>query len=205
MNRKIMLVGLAVVSAAVLALPATASALVPLHLNPTPAGVQTIDDTGPNPILSLANGSTYGCETFHGSATFNEGGATGSMSLTLGKCSGATCNPTTTTLPFHLVTLPGEQPGVLITTNNGHFSPFLCSGLFSITGNGLIGTIISPECGQVSNEVTLDFNATAHGVQEHTTVADTNTLYTLKAMGASFALDARGTLTLSEETELECT
>lgn len=207
MNKKIMLLALAAVSAAVLALPATASALVPLHLNPTPEGPQQIDGNG-IVVFSTTGGSTQSCQGFAGSATFDEGGTTGSMSLTFSKCTilGSTCDVATTTLPFHLITLPGEHPGILITANNGHFANFSCFFFpLEVTGNGWIGTITFPECGQTGNEATIAFNTTAHGVQEHTTVTDTETVYALKRGSESFGLDAHGTLTLSEETELECT
>jgi hypothetical protein len=222
MNKKIMLLALAAVSAAMLALPAMASALTPLHLNPTPVGAKAIDDIGANPTLSTTGGTTVECGTFNGSATFNAGGTTGSMQLTFTEdchlVGGGTCNSgsntngtiTTTTLPFDLATLANNKPGVLVTSNSGHFATFVCT-LFGfpvttkVEGNGVIGTITAPACGAKSTSATIDFNATAHGVQEHTTVAGTATVYRLKKGEENAAQDATGKLTLGSETLLECT
>jgi hypothetical protein len=218
MSKKIMLLSLAAVSAAMFALPATASALTSLHLNPTPAGVQTIDDTGPDPRLSTVGGTTVICDSFHGWAEFDEGGTTGVMQLTFGpncrtgfvSCTGhphPTGNITTTELPFHLATLASGDPGVLVTPGaNNHFASFTCFGVNTVvTGNGVLGEIEFPECGEVSNKADIDFNATAHGVQQHTKLAGTATEYGLKKGAENAAQDATGTLTLTKEAELNCT
>jgi hypothetical protein len=226
MSKKLMLFALAAVSAALFAMPALASAEdIPLHLNPTPAGAQAIDDVGANPTLSTTGGSTIECNTFSGSATFEAGGTTGSMDLDFsGSChdvsTGASCNSpgaaagtiATTTLPFHLVTLANNKPGVLVTPNSttNTFAHIECAfGFvkFTVNGNGVIGTITSPGCGTPSTSATIDFNATAHGVQEHTTVAGTTTEYTLvrSDIGQTAALDETGKLTLTGESKLECT
>jgi hypothetical protein len=223
MSKKITLLALAAISAAVFALPATASAFVPLHLNPAPAGAQTIDDVTPgNPTLTTA-GSTIECETFTGSATFdNSGGTTGKMSLKFsGNCKESVFNSSchspgapngtieTTTLPFHLVTTKETKPGVLVTpSTDGSFAHVECFGTFvkfTVGGNGLVGTITSPGCGGKSTSATIDFNAPEPGVQEHTTVHSTSTVYRLEKEGENAAQDAIGKLTLTNEPTLECT
>jgi len=224
MSKKIML-ALAAVSAAVFAMPAVASAEdLPLHLNPTPAGAQTIDDVGANPTLSATGGSKFECGTFSATAMFEAGGTTGHMNLKFGvagaedcKSSSFTCNSTgaaagiieTTELPFHLVKLANEKPGILVTPNpSGSFAHIECAGgliKYTIGGNGLIGTFTEPACEGTSNMATIDFNATATGVQEHKKVAGTETEYTLKKGTENTALDATGTLTLSGNSKLECT
>lgn len=228
-----MLLGLAAVSAAVLALPSVASAeLTSLHLSPTPKGAQPVDSNG-IARLSTTNGTTVSCAGFSGSATFEGNGTTGTLSLTFGgDCTGpfgSTCTNegaadsiVTTTLPFHLVTLPPAKagdpnvPGVLVTPGaNEHFATFTCTVLgfpvvTEVKGNGVIGTITAPSCGGVDDEATLKFEATSHGVQKHTKVADTETVYTLKKGSETAAQEAHGTLTLKENgnpfnSELVCT
>ena len=223
MNKKIMLLALAAVSAVVFALPATASALIPLHLKTAPLGAQPIDDVTPgNPTLTTA-GVKIECNTFTGSATFDDtGGTTGKISLSFSNnCKesifGTSCNSPgkaagtieTTSLPFHLVTLANNKPGVLVTPSaDGSFAHVECffGGIkFTVSGNGLVGTITQPACGGKSKDATIDFNATAAGVQEHTTVAGTPTVYRLQKEGENAAQDSIGTLTLSNEPTLECT
>lgn len=222
MNKKIMLLALAV-SAAVLALPAMASASIPLHLNPTPTGVKTIDSNPlVKPKLSTTGGTTVECDSFKGEATFETGGTTGNMNLTFGpnckvvglgvSCTSAgetTGNIATTSLPFHLVTLANLKPGVLVTPNAGgagnHFATFTCFGIKTeVTGNGVIGTIEN-SCGETSEEAKIDFKATAHGQQEHKTVAGTETEYDLKKGAETAAQEATGIVTFKEKIELVCT
>jgi opacity protein-like surface antigen len=224
MTKKIMLLALAAVSAAVFALPATASAAdEPLHLEPAPAGAQTIDSNG-IARLGSEDGTTITCNGFSGTATFDEtgaiGGTTGKMDLTFGpdctenklgtRCTSANHpsgagNISTTTLPFHLVTLPGSLPGVLVTPNAGgsgnHFATFTCAGglvTVNVTGNGVIGTITSPGCNGTDDEATIKFESTAHGKQKHLTIAGTETDYTLQKGSEMSAQDAHGTITLKE-------
>jgi hypothetical protein len=221
MSKKIMLLALAAVSAAVFVLPATASALVPLHLNPTPSGAKTIDDTGlVNPTLSLHDETTIECDSFHGTANFNAGGTTGSISLTFGpNCHvvglGVSCTSTgetsgniaTLSLPFDLVTLPNNFPGVLVTPNAAaaRFATFSCFGIQTIvSGNGVIGTIEN-ECGETSEEADILFDIVDHGTQKHTTVAGTETTYDLKKGTVTAAQEATGTITFKENIKLECT
>jgi len=231
MTKKIMLLALAAVSAAVFAMPAVASAEdIPLHLNPTPAGNQAIDDVGANPTLTTTGGTKIECGSFSGNATFEAGGTTGHMTLTFGPngdgtvpcaSSGFKCNSNpplaaagtiiTTELPFHLVTLPNKKPGVLVTPNPTEprsFAHIECAGglvKFTVEGNGVIGTITEPACEGTSNMATIDFNATGNGVQEHKKVEGTETEYTLKKGTENAAQDATGTLTLSGNSKLECT
>ena len=207
MSKKILLLALAAVSAVMLALPAMASALVPLHLSPTPVGAQTIH--GSTAVLSTTSGLTFECDSVNGSATLDKGGTTGTMTLTYNSCTnslfGLKCNVTTTSLSLDLVTLPNNKPGVLLTTTNGHFAQFPCIFFLEVSGNGVIGTITLPQCGETRKEMTIDFNATAHGVQEHTKVTGTETVYTLKSGSATVAQDMNLQLTLSNQTKLECT
>jgi hypothetical protein len=219
--KKIMLLALAAVCAAVFALPATASALLPLHLNPTPGGAQTIDSNGKAILSTSGSGIKVECQGFSGSATFEAGGTTGTMQLTFGpNCTtsfGGTCTNEglassikTTSLPFHLVTV-GGKPGVLVTPGaNEHFATFTCHNVLGLTiesvvkGNGVIGTITAPECGASSKEATIVFSG-EKGVQNHKTVDGTTTEYSLTKGSETAAQSAHGTLTLSEISQLVCT
>src|SRR5215211_2208043 len=222
MNKKIMLLALAAVSAAVLALPVMASALTPLHLTPVPVGAKTIDDVNAfNPTLSTSSGTTIECGKFSGSTTFTTG-TTGTMQLTFSEhChvngfGGETCNSgtntngtiTTTVLPFDLATLPNNKPGVLVTPASGnHFATFVCkvfgiSATTVVSGNGVIGTITTPACGASSANPVIKFSTTKHGFQEHTTLAGTATEYDLKKGEETAAQTGEGKITLGTETQL---
>jgi hypothetical protein len=228
MNKKIILLSLAA-CAALLALPAMASALTALHVvNPVPVGTKTIDGVGNTAILTTTGGTKVTCTgeaggpAFGGTATFNAGGTTGTMNLTFGptcealgihcqSAGAATGTIKTESLPFDLATVgttsPGK-PGVLVTPNagTGVFAKFTC-GILSVEvkGNGVIGTISSPTCGTRSNQATIEFKATANGVQADKRLVGTETEYTLKKGTENAAQEATGTLTLGEESTLECT
>jgi hypothetical protein len=216
MRNKTILLALAAVSAALFALPAVASA-TPWHLeNPTggfPA-TGTIAGVGGS-SLSTANGETISCTSSSGHVVY-ENSTTGTLNLKFHGCKGplgVTCTTSgqpsgtivTTALPIHNVMLPSGQPGILVTPNaaTNNFAHFSC--LFvsvTVTGNGVLGKITSPACDTKSTSATVDFNATAHGVQELTQY--TGTTYNLKRGEAIAAQDAHATVTLPEAT-LNCT
>jgi hypothetical protein len=216
MIKKMMMLALA--GAAMLAFPAVASAEdTPLHLNPTPAGAKAI--SGGVAELSATNGDTVTCNSVSGSATFESGGTTGHMNLTftgdcrentfMSTCTNETPNREsimTTELAFHLVTLAGSKPGVLVTANAGHFATFECAGgliTTKIEGNGVVGTIQN-ECGSTSETMTIKFVG-AKGVQEHTKVFGTETVYQMISGGNNVAENATGTVNMHEKIKLECT
>jgi hypothetical protein len=80
---------------------------------------------------------------------------------------------TTTTLPFHLVNLSTiEEPGILITPNatvgvdgkpisgTAHFGTYKCAGglvTVVVKGNGVLGKIKKPRCGESSNTAIVSF------------------------------------------------
>jgi len=228
MNKKIMLLALGAVSAVLLALPAMASALVPLHLEPTPPAAvsQPIHNAGGEvkPFLSAESGLTITCDGFSGSANFEAGGTTGTMKLTFGpnckeSLTGGPCTNTgvekdnritTELLPFHLATVEhpakggGKSPGVLVTPNaNTFFARFTCHTIFgtleqNVTGNGVIGTIINPACNGLSTDATIKFEESAHGKQTHNKLVGTETIYTLTKGAEHVAQNATGTLTLKD-------
>ena len=231
MNKKIMLLALGAVSAVVLALPAMASALIPLHINPMAQGTVvpvTTPAGAPKPFLSSLNTSNNStsritCDSVTGTATFNAGGTTGTLNLTFGpNCNanppGVACRSTspnetagniaTTGLPFHLVTLPGKAPGVLVTpSGDGSFAHIICSILaFTVTGNGVIGRIENPECGKSSTTADVVFEQSAEGIQKHTTVEGTPDHWSLKKGTEHAAQNATARLTFpAPARELVCT
>ena len=151
MSKKMMLLALSVVGAALFALPAVASA-TPAHISATEnftissEKAATLEDDG---------GAKVTCHNgLSGNGSF-ENTTTGTINLTFTGCtsSGINCNSSgqesgvivTTALPFHLVTL-GSSAGVLITPTaetNNHFATFNCTIFVkkTVTGNGVLGTI----------------------------------------------------------------
>lgn len=180
--RKVITGALAALSA-MLALPALASA-TPAHLSPVPEGNFALH--GGAMELTRKAGGGYTATTLSGAGSF-ETTTTGTLTLTIhGTKNGAslctsagqpTGTVTTTELPFHLVMLGTNQPGILITPgSNEHF--FSCGSSFEWGGNGLLGTIVQPECGEESGTMVLRFPGSA-GTQQH--LIYTEGEYTLKS------------------------
>jgi len=221
MSKKIMLLALAVASMAAFALPSMAMAEdIPLHLVPKPEGAKSI--TGGAAELSTVGGTVVTSKKTDGTATF-ETSTTGTIELTFTESSsfGFPCTSagqssgtvTTATQPFHLVTLPGKVPGILITPPaNGVFAEFTCAGFLTavVKGNGIIGTITAPACGASSTTSTSKFEKSATGVQKHKKVEGTETEYHLTSSinGGAFQEAAQvgeGITNLVVNTKLECT
>jgi hypothetical protein len=75
----------------------------------------------------------------------------------------------TTPLEFHLITVTKNVPGILITSNAGHFATFECAGAtVSVNGAGILGVITSPACSGKSTEANLSFTSAKAGTQTHT-------------------------------------
>lgn len=183
MNKKIMLLALAAVSAAMVALPAAASA-TPAHISQ----IDTFTVTGGAGQLTRTDGTHVSCSGVGGSGSF-ETTTTGKVSLTFTGCKNnlgfnCTTSPdtagtiTANNLPFHLITLPeaGGMPkkgGVLITPDPNQpevtpgkrrFAQFACFGVtVTVFGNGIIGTL-DPGCGAsaTSWELTFESSSTGH-------------------------------------------
>ena len=175
MSKKMMLLVLAVASAALFALPAFASA-EEIHFD-TAATFTGIGGAG----TLVANGEpTISCTTTHvTNGAINGGGTTGSMTLDFTGCTapspfggtvpcktkGAAAETIATGGTFHMITWKNAQgkafPGVLVTANTTEFecSVFGFAFVTHVTGN-VIGTITSPECGKSSNKMGLSFSAT---------------------------------------------
>jgi hypothetical protein len=192
MSKKMMLVALAVVSAAWFAIPAIAWAQE-IHLEPGNGEAFEING-GPCEIRSETE-ATHTCEKIDGSGKFETGSSTtGTVNLDLTGCHisvfGITskCHTAGSALDntvalkgtFHLITWKNAAgsalPAILITLEPSTITAAGVSSL-TITGN-LIGTITSPVCGAFSKEVKFSFTATGT-TQDHELY--TGTLYDLKA------------------------
>ena len=218
MSKKIMLLALAAVSAAVFALPSMAVAAeedVPLHLTTKPTAVNTI--AGGVATLQSTGGLKVVCQEVSGTASW-ESTTTGKIKLAFKKdCTenlfGTECTSIETTeLQFHLLTLTGSLPGVLITPNGTHFATFTCTGGFVkvvVTGNGILGKITAPACGGEASKATMKFEQ-AGGVQSQKTVVGTATSYHLNSStNGGAATEAgqsgEGSITFESPKKLECT
>lgn len=212
--KKMMLLALAAVSA-LLVVPAGASAL-PAHLSANP-GNFTVHG-GASALSRAAGGGTHSA-TVTGTGSF-QNTTTGTVKLTfhgstnslLGSCT-TSGQPSgtiaTTTLPFHLVML-GSQPGILITPAAGsnHFASFNCGFVgINVRGDGILGTITSPGCGQASNKATINFSSNGAGVQNHLTY--TGETYDLESSlfgsYSTSAMDAHATISFASSPTLICT
>jgi hypothetical protein len=214
MSKKIMVLALAVSSAAFFALPAMASAQE-IHLEPAEAF--TVAGSGDE--LRTSGEPTFTCTKTEGSGSYNAGSTTtGTMTLDLTGChmavfgitascntSGGASGTMTSSGTFHLITISAGVPGFLLTTNA---TTLICAGLSAITWSGsLIGTIVSPKCGESSKVVTLSFTA-AENTQNH--LSYTGTKIDLSAQtGAgeqrTAALIGTATNTQTNAGKLNCT
>jgi outer membrane protein W len=217
MNKKIMMLALAAVSAAMFALPAVASAE---HVHISAIGEFGV--TGGAGTLTRADGNNVTGTGVTGKGKFTTtttGGDltltfTGAKSSSLGVHCQTTTTPTgiihTTELEFHLITVTKNVPGILITSNAGHFATFECAGAtVSVTGPGILGELTKPKCGEKSVEATLSFAHEKTGTQKHTTW--TGTKYDLEStifgVKATSALDLTATIKFTDGVarELICT
>jgi hypothetical protein len=171
MSKKMMLLALAVVSAAAFALPAGAPA-AELHWT----NVTKFTGTFNTGTLSAREEPTIECNgPNHVEGTVSAGGTTGTISLDYTACNNFFFNchsagaPAAGTIKtggtFHFITV-NEKPGILLTPEH---TTFTCTGIANtttVTGN-LIGTITSPKCGGSSNELSIAFNSNNTQTQEH--------------------------------------
>jgi hypothetical protein len=150
--------------------------------------------------LSTASGMTISCSS--GSGTVQSSGkTTGSAAYVLHGCKETatifkfSCTsegqPAGTvklaTATGHLVYLDENhtRPGVLATPpENGVFAKFSCAGGFSsveVKGNGILGEVTAPACGQTSSASTVVTQTSSHGVQKTRQIEETGTVYNLTA------------------------
>jgi len=219
MSKKMMLLALAVVSAAAFALPAGASA-AELHLT----NVTKFTGTSSAGTLSAKEEPVIECKgPNHVEGTVSAGGTTGTISLDYTECfslffpcntAGAPSKTIKTGGTFHLITVNplNPKPAILITPEH---TTVICPGIpntTTVTGN-LIGTITSPECGKSSKKMTMSFNSSSGPTQEHKTYTGVTynlTAQTVTPEGVGGAIKEAGltaTATTESTTEgtLDCT
>jgi hypothetical protein len=222
MTKKMMLLALAAVSAAMFALPAVASAGSPIVECGTSA-CGKFTSHGGSSVLSTTGGVTVTCSTNTGSGNLTTT-TTGDIKFTFHGCTesvfGSECHSTgqpegtivTTEFLFHTTYLTDDKktPGVLVTpAANEHFASFTCFGGFSnheVKGNGVMGRLTAPGCGGTSatKSLTLSFEATSHGQQKYKQVTATGTSYDLNDNGTTAAMSAEGTATLASNPTITC-
>jgi hypothetical protein len=216
--RKAMLLMLAAVSTAMLSLPAVAPAGV-WHTAQNPSAEKPLNFTvlGGANLWTTPGGLSFPCESMTGAGAYTSK-TTGTLTLTfhgchfaIGQFCGTTGQPAgtvkTTELVVHNIT-SGHKPAILITPNatTGFFTHSNCPFLETIKGNGIIGTVISPECGQSSKTATLSFSSTSPGVQADRTITTSGTEYTLERnSGEKLALAVHATMSFPESTMMVCT
>jgi len=223
MSKKMMLLALAVVSAAFFALPAIASA-EEIHLEP--GNGEAFEVTGPGGELRAESEPTITCEKTDGKGNFDVGSSTtGTTELDFTGChttifgftakcrseGSALDNTIATKGTFHLITTETTAktfvPAILVTPVT---TKIVCAGISSVTVTGnVIGTITSPKCGESSKTVGLSFTATGTK-QDH--IVYTGKEYDLKAYTGSettnektAALVGTATNTTTNAQKLNCT
>ncbi len=224
MNKKMMLLALAAVSAAMFALPAMASAGT-WHFEKVGGGIPgTFTGTGPASELVATNGVTLkGTNlTVHGefettttgTITITFHGVTGLFGVHCQTAGQPTGTIVTTKLTFHLINLEPspnpKKPGILITANHttGNFAHFECGGIKqTVAGNGIVGELVKPACGGTTTEPEFKFQkSTTLGIghQTWTQVTTTGTFYDLTNGGVTASMDASAKLIGSNGT-VNCT
>jgi len=214
MNKKMLMLALTAISAALFALPAVASAGAP-EVDLSKGGHFTVAG-GHSELKTVGNKVTTCTSTTGTGEWLNK--TTGSLQLTFHGCKeltlGTTCKTTSgdtitaDNLTFHTIYTTDNKtsPGILITPPNGApFATFTCAGgliHIVVTGNGIIGSITQPPCGGTSNTATLNFSQT-NGVQQHRQITGTGGLFTLSSDlngGAAehAGMNAEATMTLTE-------
>jgi hypothetical protein len=212
MSKKIMLLGLAVVAAAMFALPATGSAAELHWSNLTTftgtAGAGTLS-TGGEPTISCTSGHVHGEPSAGGTTgevTFDFTGCTDSIFHAACHTAGSALNNTIESKgTYHLVTLASSNPGMLVTTEK---TTITCAGFFTTTVQGnLLGTITSPACGGSSKEMKTSFAATGSTQNhlEYTGVKYDLTSTTSGGSANTAGLTASGTISQTTAGTLTCT
>jgi hypothetical protein len=183
MSKKMMLLALAVVSAAAFAVPAGASAQE-IHLT----NVTSFSGTFGTGTLTAKEEPVVTCGTAaqqnHVTGSMSAGGTTGTITLDFTEChivvigftfpcktTGAPVNNTIASSGvFHLITI-NSKPGILVTPAATKVE---CenTAAINVAGN-IIGTITAPACETSSNNMTIKFTASGP-TQEHKTYTGVN-------------------------------
>lgn len=225
MSKKIMLLALAAVSAALFALPTVASAQT-WHLSAT----TSFSVTGSVGNFTSTDGTKITCTSETGSGTFSTT-TSGSLSLITHGCTGpfgfACTTPgqssgtVTVSYSFNGImvtsTASTKDPGILMTpsgpagpTGGKQFTEMSCLGIsIKIYGNGVIGTIHNPAspCGATGTTWGLNFESSIEGHQKDMTwTGVTYDKYSnASASHPTNSTDSTTTLTFPASRTLTCT
>jgi hypothetical protein len=222
MSKKMMLLALAV--AAIFAIPSAASAQE-IHFS----GVTDFTGSGGAGFLAASGEPKISCTSNTSNGKFDSGSSTtGTITIVFKGCTaeffgikgncntlGDTTGIITSHGTFHLITTVANgvsTPDILITPTT---TTIICSGFsrVEVTGNGVIGKITSPKCGQSSNTMGVTFEAEGSTQKQ---IEYTGKKYDLSAhtenssgetTGASGTAALSGSNTIESPTEgtLECT
>jgi hypothetical protein len=226
MRHRIIPVCLAAIVATLFALPASAWAgewkavpaggAYPLGIKAA-AGVTKLTGKGSVVIeCSSATGTGQYSSATKGSLTFTLSGCVDLPSKVSCTSAGQVAGTIVTeTLPFSNPYLKPSKttPGMLLTPNLGGFAVFQCgSAKFEVEGNGIIGDLTSPKCGETSTTATVDWESSAEATQKWMTITEDPKLGVWDSKtringGSSFtsSLDSDVTLTYAENTTVSCT
>jgi hypothetical protein len=217
---------LAILVVALFALPASASAgewkAVPAS-GKYPLGITA--KAGVTKLTGLGS-VVIECSSLTGSGQYSTA-TTGVLTFTLHGCvdlpSKTSCSSTgqpagtvaMKTMSFHNPYLEPSKttPGMLLIPNIGGFAVFQCGSVtFEVEGNGLIGDLTSPKCGETKTSATVDWESSAEATQKWMTITTDPKLGVWDSKmringGSSFtsSLDTDATLTYAENTTVSCT
>jgi hypothetical protein len=212
MSKKMMLLATALTALAFAALPAVASAGTPeTHCSGSPSPTCEIEISGGAAELTrTANALKIQCSSMTGTGVMSTTG--GSIALTFHGCKESlfktTCSTSSTSAPGTIVVtnLPYDNiyttdnktsPGVLVTptASTSHFASFTCiNGSHTVSGNGVIGSLSAPKCGEAAASLTLGFTQASQGHQTHKQITGTGTIYDLEEGGSTAAQVGSGTV-----------
>ncbi len=231
MSKKILLLALSAISAAMFVLPALATAgewsLDPANGSfPVAFNLASIGNTVP--VTADGSSLKMTCTSVAGAGQQTTATTSSEVTLTFSNCTenlfGSKCTSTgqasgsikTTDLIGHNVILekgPPEVRGILLTPNAGHFASFICGGgLVSevINGNGIIGEMTAPTtCGAVQKTATVKYESPATGTQKWTQVTTTGTKFALTSSqnggaATTASQDGERTLTFAQNMTFTC-
>lgn len=169
----------------------------------TPSGwtISCTGTTGSGKYTSQTTGDIQlrftGCLTMFGGACTTTGQANGTI--------------TTTELEFHNVYLELEprKPGILITSNEGHFATFVCSGAIWNVSGSLMAEVTIPECSATRETASLSLESPTSGTQKWKQVETTGATYDLAVSKngsplETFSFDATLPVTFAEKATMTC-
>jgi|SRR6476620_6928459 len=227
MSKKMMALALAVVSAALFALPAVASAQS-WHLSQAVA----FSVTGSGGTMTSTEGASIQCTSTTGAGTFSTT-TSGSVSLIFHGCTGpfgfacTTTNQSSGTIVIStafngiMVTSSAstKDPGVVLTPTGSteptagkgkQFTEFSCLGIsVKVAGNGIIGTIHNPAvpCNATASTWGINFESASAGHQADKlwTGVTYDAYSTLTSSHPTASLDGTATLHFEAARTLTCT